>query len=110
MDDEQKRNGMDSGAGSADDGRAAGLGAGQIQADGRRRSGMHPENAGRRPLPGGMGVPVRDNYVRQGRINLDGYMLYQSSQGNTTVLDHMFRASQAFDSTRPTPVVANGKA
>ena len=37
-------------------------------------------------------------------------MLYQSSQGNTTVLDHMFRASQAFDSTRPTPVVANGEA
>ena len=55
-------------------------------------------------------VHIRDNYVRQGRINLDGYMLYQSSQGNTTVLDHMFRASQAFDSTRPTPVVANGEA
>ena len=55
-------------------------------------------------------VQIRDNYVRQGRINLDGYMLYQSSQGNTTVLDHMFRASQAFDSTRPTPVVANGEA
>lgn len=55
-------------------------------------------------------VQIRDNYVRQGRINLDGYMLYQSSQGNTTVLDHMFKASQAFDSTRPTPVVANGEA
>lgn len=54
-------------------------------------------------------VQIRDNYVRQGRINLDGYMLYQSSQGNTTVLDHMFRASQAFDSSRPTPVVANGE-
>lgn len=55
-------------------------------------------------------VQIRDNYVRQGRINLDGYMLYQSSQGNTTVLDDMFRASQVFDSTRPTPVVANGEA
>lgn len=55
-------------------------------------------------------VQIRDNYVRQGRINLDGYMLYQSSRGNTTVLDNMFLASQAFDSTRPTPVVANGEA
>ena len=54
-------------------------------------------------------VQIRDNYVRQGRINLDGYMLYQSSQGNTTVLDNMFKASQAFDYSRPTPVVANGE-
>lgn len=54
-------------------------------------------------------VQIRDNYVRQGRINLDGYMLYQSSQGNTTVLDNMFLASQVFDQRRPTPVVANGE-
>ncbi len=54
-------------------------------------------------------VQIRDEYVRQGRINLDGYMLYQSSQGNTTVLDNMFKASQVFDSRRPTPVVANGE-
>ncbi|MFR8549284.1 MAG: polysaccharide deacetylase, partial [Lachnospiraceae bacterium] len=54
-------------------------------------------------------VQIRDNYVRQGRINLDGYMLYQASQGATTVLDNMFTASQVFDSRRPTPVVANGE-
>lgn len=54
-------------------------------------------------------VQISDQYVRQGRINLDGYMLYQSSQGNTTVLDHMFKASEVFDSRRPTPVVANGE-
>lgn len=54
-------------------------------------------------------VQIRSNYVRQGRINLDGYMLYQSSQGATTVLDNMFTASQVFDSRRPTPVVANGE-
>ncbi len=54
-------------------------------------------------------VQIRDNYVRQGRINLDGYMLYQSSQGKTTVIDNMFLASQVFDSRRPTPVVANGE-
>ena len=55
-------------------------------------------------------VQIRSNYVRQGRINLDGYMLYQSSIGATTVLDNMFKASSVFDSRRPTPVVANGEA
>lgn len=54
-------------------------------------------------------VQIRENYVRQGRINLDGYMLYQSSQGATTVIDDLFLASQVFDSRRPTPVVANGQ-
>lgn len=54
-------------------------------------------------------VQIRSNYVRQGRINLDGYMLYQSSQGATTVIDNLFLASQVFDSRRPTPVVANGE-
>ncbi|MDO4475811.1 MAG: polysaccharide deacetylase [Lachnospiraceae bacterium] len=54
-------------------------------------------------------VQIRSNYVRQGRINLDGYMLYQASQGATTVLDNLFTASTVFDSRRPTPVVANGQ-
>lgn len=54
-------------------------------------------------------VQIRDNYVRQGRINLDGYMLYQSKLGATTVIDNLFLASQVFDSRRPTPVVANGE-
>lgn len=54
-------------------------------------------------------VQIRDSYVRQARIDLDGYMLYKSSQGNTTVLDDMFTASQVFDSRRPTPVIANGE-
>lgn len=54
-------------------------------------------------------VQIRDNYVRQGRINLDGYMLYKAVSGQTTVLDKMFPASQVFDTRRPTPVVANGK-
>ncbi len=55
-------------------------------------------------------VQIRDSYVRQGRIDLDGYMLYRSSLGETTVIDDMFLASQVFDSRRPTPVVANGEA
>lgn len=54
-------------------------------------------------------VQIRDNYVRQGRIDLDGFMLYKASTGQTDVLDGMFDASQAFDSRRPTPVVANGE-
>ena len=54
-------------------------------------------------------VQIRSNYVRQGRINLDGYLLYKSSQGGTTVIDNMFAASQVFDTRRPTPVVANGE-
>ncbi len=54
-------------------------------------------------------VQITDRYVRQGRIDLDGYMLYQSSQGATTVIDNMFKASEVFDQRRPTPVVANGE-
>ena len=54
-------------------------------------------------------VQITSNYVRQGRIDLDGYLLYKSSRGETTVLDNMFLASQVFDSRRPTPVVANGE-
>lgn len=54
-------------------------------------------------------VQITSDYVRQGRIDLDGYLLYKSSQGGTTVLDDMFLASQVFDSRRPTPVVANGE-
>ena len=55
-------------------------------------------------------VQITEDYVRQGRINLDGYMLYRASQGETTVLDNLFTASEVFDSRRPTPVVANGEA
>lgn len=54
-------------------------------------------------------VQIRENYVRQGRIDLDGYQLYLSSQGITTVLDGFFKASEVFDTRRPTPVVANGQ-
>lgn len=55
-------------------------------------------------------VQITGDYVRQGRIDLDGYQLYQGSQGATTVLDGMFTPSEVFDTRRPTPVVANGEA
>ena len=54
-------------------------------------------------------VQIRENYVRQGRINLDGYMLYRASQGATDVINDMFDAKEVFDQSRPTPVVANGE-
>ncbi len=54
-------------------------------------------------------VQIASEYVRQGRIDLDGYMLYQASNGQTSVLDNMFNASEVFDQRRPTPVVANGQ-
>ena len=54
-------------------------------------------------------VQITDRYVRQGRIDLDGYMLYQASQGATSVIDNLIDASSTFDSRRPTPVVANGQ-
>ena len=54
-------------------------------------------------------VQITSDYVRQGRIDLDGYMLYQASTGQTNVLDNLFNAQAVFDSRRPTPVVANGQ-
>lgn len=54
-------------------------------------------------------VQIRDNYVRQGRINLDGFMLYKAMTGQTDVISSMFDAASVFDSRRPTPVIANGE-
>lgn len=54
-------------------------------------------------------LQIRDHYVRQGRINLDGYMLYKASQGMTNVTEDFFDAKEVFDPARPTPVVASGK-
>lgn len=54
-------------------------------------------------------VQITSDYVRQGRINLDGYMLYKASQGNSDVTEDLFDAASIFDSRRPTPVVAVGK-
>ena len=54
-------------------------------------------------------VQIRGNYVRQGRINMDGYMLYQASTGQTDVLNSLIDPVSVFDSRRPTPVIANGQ-
>lgn len=53
-------------------------------------------------------VQIRDNYVRQGRINLDGYMLSQAKEGSEkalNVLGNLFPDPQnVFDQRRPQSV------
>lgn len=47
-------------------------------------------------------VQLGDNYLRQGRRNLDGYRMYH----NPEMLEDLFNVSDVFDSERPTPVPA----
>ena len=47
-------------------------------------------------------VQVGDDYLRQGRRNLDGYRMYH----NPEMLDDLFDVADVFDSGRPTPVPA----
>ena len=54
-------------------------------------------------------LQIQDQYVRQGRIDLDGYLLYKATQGGTDVLNAMFSPQEVFDRRRPVPVVANGE-
>lgn len=45
-------------------------------------------------------VQIRDNYLRQGRRNVDGYRMYY----NPDMLDDLFDVDSVFDSSRPVPV------
>lgn len=45
-------------------------------------------------------VQIWNNYVRQGRRNLDGYRMWY----NPELLDDLFNAQDVFDPARPTPV------
>ena len=45
-------------------------------------------------------VQIHDGYVRQGRINLDGYRLYHSPE----LIKNLIDAKTVIDSARPTPV------
>lgn len=54
-------------------------------------------------------VQITDSYVRQGRIDVDGYRLWLCEQGEDTSLSRLIDTSGIFDSARPTPVVANGQ-
>jgi peptidoglycan/xylan/chitin deacetylase (PgdA/CDA1 family) len=45
-------------------------------------------------------VQIRDDYVRQGRRNLDGYRMWYGPH----LLDDLFNTDDVFDPARPTPV------
>ncbi len=45
-------------------------------------------------------VQIHDGYMRQGRINLDGYRLYHTP----SLVDHLIDASTVIDKNRPLPV------
>lgn len=50
-------------------------------------------------------VEIKDNYVRQSRINFDGYRMYEETQGHSNILAPFFDANEVFDGVnRPTPV------
>ncbi|MDO5550128.1 MAG: polysaccharide deacetylase [Lachnospiraceae bacterium] len=58
-------------------------------------------------------VQLGDDYLRQGRLNLDGYRMWQdiaaAQEGGSGKrrLDGLFRAEDVFDPARPTPVEWN---
>lgn len=53
-------------------------------------------------------VQIGDDYLRQGRRNLDGYRMWKDitaeSEGRERKLADLFQAEEIFDSSRPTPV------
>lgn len=53
-------------------------------------------------------VQIGDDYLRQGRRNLDGYRMWKDitaeSEGRERKLSDLFQAEEVFDSARPTPV------
>lgn len=53
-------------------------------------------------------VQIQDEYVRQGRRNLDGYRIYYDVTGEFNKLSDLFDAASVFDKTRPTPVPPMG--
>ena len=54
-------------------------------------------------------VQITDRYVRQGRIDVDGYRLYLAMNGEDSSLSELINLDSVFNESRPTPVVANGE-
>ena len=54
-------------------------------------------------------VQITDRYVRQGRIDVDGYRLYLAANGEDSSLRQLINLDGVFNENRPTPVVANGE-
>ncbi len=57
-------------------------------------------------------LQIRQNYLRQGRIDCDGLQMWRalSGQAKTNVFEQLFDVAEVFDEARPTPVTASGKA
>lgn len=53
-------------------------------------------------------VQIGDDYLRQGRRNLDGYRMWKDitaeAEGRTRKVEDLFHAEDVFDQSRPTPV------
>ena len=54
-------------------------------------------------------VQITDHYVRQGRIDVDGYRLWLAQNGEDSSLSELVDLTGIFNQDRPTPVVANGQ-
>lgn len=54
-------------------------------------------------------VQITDRYVRQGRIDVDGYRLWLAKNGEDSSLSQIVDLTDIFNAERPTPVVANGQ-
>ncbi len=54
-------------------------------------------------------VQITDSYVRQGRIDVDGYRLWLAKNGEDASLSKIIDLTGIFNENRPTPVVANGQ-
>ena len=54
-------------------------------------------------------VQITDRYVRQGRIDVDGYRLWLARNGEDSSLSQLIDLTGIFNQERPTPVVANGE-
>ena len=54
-------------------------------------------------------VQITDRYVRQGRIDVDGYRLWLALNGEDSSLSKVVDVTGIFNQERPTPVVANGE-
>ena len=57
-------------------------------------------------------IQIRSTYLRQGRIDCDGLQMWRAKSGEakTNVFEKLFDVNSVFDSARPTPVSATGKA
>ncbi len=57
-------------------------------------------------------IQIQDDYVRQGRIDCDGLQMWRAISGKAkkNVFEQLFDVNSVFDSRRPTPVSATGKA